>query len=610
VWLRAADHDCRRYVSASNVLAGTVALERVARKLVLIGSSAAGLGDIHATPIAPALPGVEVHAQLLEAIIARAELSRPSAAQLWEWLATLAVGVMLVIAVALVGPRWSLAVVALMVGACFAGAAYGLAGADLLLDPTLPALAVNAVYGALVYGRYVREGRGCREMRRAFTRYVSPDLVNEMVAHPERIRLGGEQRVMTFLFCDVRGFTGVAERFKDDPAGLTRLINRFLTPMTEAVLRHRGTVDKYIGDSIMAFWNAPLADPEHAAHACKTALGMFHSLAVLNAALRREAGTDAAAPEAYRLAQRYRLGVGLERNPEKAIELFRREAEQGFANAQYRLGKAYRDGVGVDPDPAEAARWFRAAAEQGYGKAQRALGMRYWRDEGVTVDPVEALKWLTLATYQGISAADDSRRALIKELSQSAYIMGEQRARMWHPQHVGRTALRLEMGIGINSGACTVGNMGSDQRFDYSVLGDSVNLAARLESQSRNYGVGVILSDDTCALAAGFATLPLDLIAVQGKREAVRVHALIGDHDVAQRESFRELAARHEAMLTAYFAQNWTAAYELLAACRAAARARGPLRDLLPVHRPLSRGSARPRLVRRVRGTRQVARQA
>jgi adenylate cyclase len=229
---------------------------------------------------------------------------------------------------------------------------------------------------------------------------------------------------MTLLFCDVRGFTSIAESFETDPQGLTRLINRFLTAMTEIILARRGIIDKYIGDCIMAFWNAPLEDRRHADNACASALAMTAALDTLNRVLA---------------------------------------------------------------DEAEAAR---------------------------------------------------------------------------------RPFRKLRVGIGINTGACVAGNMGCEQRMDYSVLGDAVNLASRLEGQSKTYGLDIIVGEATRAAAPGWAALELDLIAVKGKQQAVRIYALLGDAETARSSAFMALAERHDAMLARYRAQDWRAAAEALSCCR------------------------------------------
>ena len=484
---------------------------------------------------------------------------RPSFLPQIEWLGAAVIGLLPIIVAPWLGAILTLLAAVLLALAVAGGTVYALESYAYLIDPSFPVLALAVLYIVLVSARFASEERGRRQIRQTFGRYVSPHLVRQLAEHPEQVRLGGERRTMTFLFCDVRGFTTISEEFRDDPSGLTTLINRFLTPMTDAVLRHSGTVDKYIGDSIMAFWNAPLEDSAHPAHACEAALAMFDALGELNEELRREAldGTQDAAHSGADLDQDHR-----------PIELLQRDAEQGYANAQYGLGKAYRDGIGVERDPARAVHWFATAAQQGYPKAQRALGMRYLHGEGVTADRVVALTWLTLAAGQGIAVAEDARQTLAGEMPQSDKVKADYEARTFKPHISGRRAFRLEMGIGLNTGECVVGNMGSDQRFDYSVLGDAVNLASRLEAQSKNYGVGIVISEETRALVPDLATLELDLIAVKGKRQAIRVHGLIGDRDMARSELFTRHQAVHSEMIAAYQGQRWQEAADLIARCR------------------------------------------
>ena len=570
MWVRASRHDPARYVSANDVLAGTVDRSAIAGKLVLIGVSAAGLLDIKATPLEAAIPGVEVHAQLLETILAQANLVRPNYAVGMELSTAAVVGILLIIFVPMLGARWTLGVLLVVSAGLLELVYYLFANHQLLIDPSFPLITAAALYAMLVYSGYMSEERQRRYIRQTFGQYLSPALVNQLADDPGKVRLGGDTREMTFMFSDVRGFTSISENFQDDPQGLTALINRFLTPMTNAVLRQSGTVDKYMGDCIMAFWNAPLEDPRHATHACQAALDMHKALEKLNAELRQEAAGDTAqaAHTDYSLAKRYSLGIGGESDAVKAFELFKREAEQGFANAQYSLGKAYRDGAGVEADLAAAAKWFLAAAEQGYAKAQRHIGTRLARGVGVERDDVQALMWLTLAGQAGLAAAEEGRKRLIKNMTTAQITEAEQWARLWRPRVSGARAIKLEIGVGLNTGPCVVGNMGSEQRFDYSVLGDAVNLAARLEGQSKNYGVGIVISEETRNQAPEFAAIELDLIAVKGKREAVRIFGLVGDAEAAADDRFRTLIARHEDMLAAYRAQRWREARELVTSCQ------------------------------------------
>jgi adenylate cyclase len=306
----------------------------------------------------------------------------------------------------------------------------------MLIDPVYPSLFVVAIYLAASLIVYLRTEAEKRQVRGAFSRYMSPALVDQLAAHPERLRLGGETRNMTLLFCDIRGFTTISEQF--DAEGLTSFINRFLTPMTGIILERRGTIDKYMGDAIMAFWNAPLDDAEHATNACRSALAMIDGVKALNQTLRAEA---------------------------------------------------------------EAS---------------------------------------------------------------------------------GRKFIPINIGIGLNSGDCCVGNMGSDQRFDYSVLGDDVNLASRLEGQSKTYGVNIVIGENTQAQVNGFAVIELDLIKVKGKTRPVRIYGLLGDPAKAQDPAFKTFAERHAAMIAAYRAQAWDEAEAVAADCRA--RAAGALDGLYDLY--------------------------
>ena len=434
LWLHDTGHRPERFIPAWKLFAEDFEAAEIEGKILLLGTSAAGLKDIRTTAAMTGIAGVEIHAQALEQMLLGHFLERPDWADGLELVYLMVLGVVLILLLRRFGALWcavlGVAGVALAVGASW----WLFANQRWLLDPLVPSAAVILIYLVGSLFNFLQSEAKRREVRSAFGQYLSPALVDQLAADPERLRLGGETKEMTILFCDVRDFTTVSEGFKSDPQGLTRLINRFLTPTTDAILERGGTIDKYMGDCIMAFWNAPLDDAAHADHACAAALAMFEALERLN------------------------------------LEL---EAE----------------------------------AEAGSFK-------------------------------------------------------------------------RLAIGVGLNTGACVVGNMGSDQRFDYTVLGDAVNLASRLEGQSKTYGVDIVMGEDTHGRVNGYATLELDLIRVKGKTEAVRVYALLGDDEVLRSEPFRRIAERHAALLAAYRAQEWRRARQLAAECRAIEAALSGLYEL------------------------------
>ncbi|RIL05206.1 MAG: adenylate/guanylate cyclase domain-containing protein [Proteobacteria bacterium] len=426
IWVWYTPPAPERSVPAWTVLDGSADAKRIDGHIVLVGTSASGLRDVGATPLDPVSAGVTVHATVIEQILLGQYLERPDWASGAELVYLAVLGALLAIGIPRVGALGTaaLGVIAVAAAAALSWRAYS--AWHWLLDPVYPCLAALAVYLVGSLQNYLRSEAQRRRVRGAFRRYLAPSLVDELAAHPEKLRLGGEMREMTLLFCDLRGFTSIAERL--DPQALTQLLNRFLTPMTEVILSRRGCIDKYMGDCVMAFWNAPLDDPEHARHACEAALAMTAALADLNA----------------RIA-------------------------------------------------ADAAR------------------------------PLPA----------------------------------------------------LAMGVGVNTGACCVGNMGSDQRFAYSAIGDEVNLASRLEGQSRRYGVAIVVAENTRARVPDLAFLELDAIRVKGKQQPVRIHALLGDERLAASASFEKLRDAQQALLAAYRAQRWDDADAALAACVALGAERG-----------------------------------
>jgi adenylate cyclase len=421
-----------RYVSAADLIEGRVPPGRLAGHLVLVGTSAIGLEDYRATPLGVAMAGVEIHAQVLENILAGTMLVRPNTAIAVELVTLGALGLLVVVLVPIMPARWVIAL-ALVLLAGYASLSWWAFSTRLqLLDPTWPIFGTLATLMLMSTSNYLREERERRRIRGAFGQYVSPDLVARLQEEPGELTLGGERREITLLFSDARGFTSIAESFREDPQGLTTLMNSFLNAMSRAILDERGTIDKFMGDAVMAFWNAPLDHDDHARAACRAALRMHKDVRALN--------------------------------------------------------------------------------------------------------------------------ADRATRA----------------------KETGEPALPIDIGIGINTGACIVGNMGSDMRFDYTALGDPVNLASRLEGQSKTYGVRIVLGAATRdAVAGDFATMLLDHLRVKGKEAPERVYALFGDAIMRADPRFARLTAANEAMRAAYEGRDWHAAGAHLDEVHAIARDMG-----------------------------------
>jgi adenylate cyclase len=296
-------HIAKRFISARSVLKGEVASSELEGRIVFIGTSAIGLKDLRSTPVQDAVPGVEVHAQLAEQMIEQKFLARPDYADGAEFLYLAAIGLLFVWLL----PRLSaakmagVAVVLIGVGILVPWIAYS--KYQLLFDPIYPPVTLAAIYVSGSVLAFMRAERDRREIRGAFGLYLSPDVVEQLARNPDLLKLGGELREISVMFTDVRGFTTISEQF--DPPGLTRFMNRFLTPMTDLILGNRGTIDKYMGDAIMAFWNAPLPIDGHAARACETALAMQARLRSLNEEWKAEA--EAAGRRHIPVA----IGVGL-----------------------------------------------------------------------------------------------------------------------------------------------------------------------------------------------------------------------------------------------------------------------------------------------------------
>jgi len=392
------------YVSATDILNGKADKSLLEGAVVLVGTTAPGLLDLRATPVGEAYPGVEVHANLIAGILDGRILQLP------EY--TLGAEVVLLIlfglTMALVAPLLSPLAATLTAGGLLSAyVLFNLAvwsAAQLVLPVASGVLMLLTMFMVnMTYGYFV-ETRGKRQLTGLFGHYVPPELVDEMAKHPEAYSLDAESREMTVLFSDVRGFTTISEGLA--PKDLSALMNQFLTPMTQVIHEHRGTIDKYMGDAVMAFWGAPLPDVEHARHALRAGLGMLARVEQIN-----------------------------------------------------------------------------------------------------------------------------------KEFAQ----------RGWPP---------IQIGVGINTGSMSVGNMGSEFRIAYTVLGDAVNLGSRLEGLTKGYGVSLIVSEATREAVPEYAYREIDRVRVKGKDKPIAIYEPLGLRDQIDGKWKDELKLYREA-LRLYRAREW-----------------------------------------------------
>jgi len=246
--------------------------------------------DIKTIPTERFVPGVEVHAQLIESVLTNSYLTQPNIANSLEMALALVAGLIIIVLVPWIGAKWTLLFFLVVVTGAGGTSWYLFDQQRYLIDAAYGITAILILYVTMTYMGYAAENAQRRATREAFSKYMSPDVVARVVENPALLGLGGTKRDMTVLFCDVRGFTSISELF--DAEGLTVLINKLLTPLTDVILANKGTVDKYMGDCIMAFWNAPLDDPDHAKNAAISALGMVAEMAPLNARLEAEAKAE------------------------------------------------------------------------------------------------------------------------------------------------------------------------------------------------------------------------------------------------------------------------------------------------------------------------------
>ena len=270
------------------------------------------------------MPGVEVHAQILESVLTKSLLVNPAYAIGAEIIVAVLLGLAIIIAAPMLSPTIVVVLGALLIAGLIGLSWYFFVAHSLLIDFTYPLISSWLIYLVLTFVNYFREQKQRQQIRSAFGFYLSPHMVEQLARSPEKLVLGGEERRMTILFSDVRGFTAISEHYKDDPQGLTHLMNRFLTPLTNAIIERKGTIDKYIGDAIMAFWNAPVDDDEQEVNACDAALAMQERAAALNAELKQEADANGGAVHAaaHRHRAQYRALRGRQYGLRLPLQLF------------------------------------------------------------------------------------------------------------------------------------------------------------------------------------------------------------------------------------------------------------------------------------------------
>ena len=369
--------------------------DAIAGHIVLIGASAQGLRDQRATPMSASVAGVTIHAEIIDQIFSGVSLSRPDWALGLELFATVVLSLLAIAVIPFLSVAGNTLWALLLGGGTVVACWFAFLEQQILLDPVLPVTAILVSFGAASAARLLVTENQERFVRQAFGQYLAPTLVQQLAKHPDRLTLGGENRELTLLFCDIRGFTKISEGL--DPSELTELLNNFLTPMTDVLLESGATIDKYMGDAIMAFWNAPIAQEDHAKRACRAALQMETGLNELNASLTH----------------------------------------------------------------------------------------------------------------------------------------------------------KINIGIGLNTGICCVGNLGSTQRFNYSAIGDAVNVAARIESLTKQYGVSNLIAETTAAGAPDVAKLEVDRVRVVGRAEPLTILTMPSEADL-DGQDFGRLAERHMAFMDCY----------------------------------------------------------
>ena len=414
LWLHSTYKENLNIVPAFDVIEDKFDKEFFVGKIVLIGTSASGLLDIRNTALEKDIPGVTVIAQGIQQILNGDFLVRPDWMEGAEFLFGLFFSIFICLIIQYFGPIGGLITFSIANLSSLFGSFYGFNNLNLLIDPISPLIICLMSYLIITFFNFLFTELERSKVRTAFSQYLAPEMVSRLAESSESLKLGGERKNMTFLFSDIRGFTAISESYKSNPEELTDLINNLLTVLSNEILKNNGTIDKYMGDCIMAFWNAPTDQIDHSDLALKASFDM-----------------------------------------EKALHEF---------------------------------------------------NINFKEDKG----------------------------------------------------------MELKIGIGINTGECIVGNMGSEKRFDYTVLGDPVNLASRLEGQSGAYGFQRILGADTVNnLKTDAHLFEVDLIQVKGKSEPVKIYTSFDNFSLVD-DALMEFKNDHINFLQSYRNQQWERALNLL----------------------------------------------
>jgi adenylate cyclase len=412
--------------SIADVVQHKLSPELFRDKIILLGPTATGIADTRPTPFeSVAFPGVEVHANFIDNLLNGAFIRRGARENLLDMLFIVLFSIPVALVISTMRPARS-ALLLLVAAFAFVFFAYHEFSVQRIwLAMFLPMATLFGTYSAVVSYNYFFEEREKKAVRGAFQQYMAPEVIAQVLDRPELLRLGGEEKQLTAMFADIRGFTSLSEGLT--PTALVDLLNEYLSEMTEIIFSHQGTLDKYIGDAIMAFWGAPLDTPDHAERACRAALGMSAAMEMLQ------------------------------------------------------------------------DRW----------------------------------------------------------------------------EKQGRP--RIDIGIGVNTGPMLVGNMGSARRFNYTIMGDDVNLASRLEGVTKSFGTRLIISQSTWeSVRTKMVTRELDLIRVKGKKKPVAIHQLLAP--VEERSKYADLVDRFEEAMRYYRRGDWLAAKDLFQALQTDYPNDGPTR--------------------------------